>query len=571
MTQLRSPGIRASGPDIEVSYEGAPVSARPGVSIAAALTEAGIRALRHAREGDRGVFCGMGVCGECLVTVDDRPAVLACMTPVVAGMRIKRQPVATTVVESSTPVAPERELAPQLLVVGGGPAGLAAAATAAEAGVEVVLVDDRGSLGGQYYKQPASAFVLDERELDAQYRDGRSLIERVRRAGVTVLGGTRIWGADGPTELYAVAAESRFVLRPRAVVLATGAYERVAPFPGWTLPGVMTTGAGQSLARSYQVAPGSRVLVAGNGPLNVQLAAELTKAGATVVALVELAQINRPRHALRAVRMAVAAPGLMRDGARYLGGLQRARVPMLTGRTVIRADGDGHVERAVIARIDADGSAVDGSEQSFEVDAVCVGLGFLSSSEIARLLGVSHDIDPTSGGYVARRSTAGRTGVANVWTVGDSAQVRGAKVAQATGELAGAEVAAEFGHAVDSRTIRRASRTLSRHQRFQDALWQVYDGPRLFSQLSTPTTIICRCEDVTRSTIDAAADGVQSPGALKRLSRAGMGRCQARFCGFVTSDCVRERTGAAPEGFAPQLPFRPTPISVMAAVDDNSE
>ncbi len=571
MTQLRSPGIRACGPDVEVSYEGTPVPARPGVSIAAALTEAGIRALRHAREGDRGVFCGMGVCGECLVTVDDRPAVLACMTPVAAGMRIERQPVATTVVKSPTAVALERELVPQLLVVGGGPAGLAAAATAAEAGVEVVLVDDRSSLGGQFYKQPAWGFVLDERKLDGQYRDGRALIERVRRAGVTVLCGTRIWGADGPTELYAAAAETRCVLRPRAVVLATGAYERVVPFPGWTLPGVMTTGAGQSLARSYQVAPGSRVLVAGNGPLNVQLAAELTKAGASVVALVELAQINRPRHAVRAVRMAVAAPGLMRDGARYLGGLQRARVPMMTGRTVVRADGDGHVERAVIARIDADGSAVDGSEQSFEVDAVCVGLGFLSSSEIARLLGVSHKIDPTSGGYVARRSAAGRTEVANVWTVGDSAEVRGAKVAQAAGELAGAEVAAEFGHEVDSRTIRRANRTLGRHRRFQDALWQVYGGPRLFSQLSTPETIICRCEDVTRSAIDAAADGVQSAGALKRLSRAGMGRCQARFCGFVTSDCVRERTGAAPEGFAPQPPFRPTPISVMAAVADHSE
>lgn len=568
--KLRSPGITPHDTEVELSYEGTPVPATAGLSVAAALTHAGLLALRRTGNGDRGVFCGMGVCGECLVTIDGRPGMLACTTSVVAGMRIDRQPAAIT--PDGTPLAPlpESELTCELLVIGGGPAGLAAAATAAEAGVEVVLMDDRSSLGGQFYKQPAEGFTVDEGRLDAQYRAGRALIDRVRQSDATVLSGTKVWGAAGPTELYAASSSQRFVVHPRTVILATGAYERAVPFPGWTLPGVMTTGAGQSLTRSYQVSPGQRVLVAGNGPLNVQLAAELTKAGVTVVALVELAGITRPRHAVRAARMVSAAPGLMRDGVGYLIALRRAGVPLLTGRTVVRVDGDGRAERATVARLDAAGAILPGSEQTFDVDAVCVGLGFLPSAEIARLLGVVHEVHPTSGGYVAQRSSTGRTADGGVWTVGDAAEINGAKVAEAAGALAAAEVAGEFGKTVAPQLVRDATRAKRRHERFQVALWQAYRGPRLFGQLSTPDTVVCRCESVLRSAIDDTTDdGLQSAGALKRLTRAGMGRCQGRFCGFVVSDLVSERTGSPAGGFAPQLPFRPTPISVAAASQDD--
>lgn len=568
MTDLRTSGVRAPGVDLKLQYEGTPIRARPGVSVAAALTDVGVRALRHAGSDDRGVFCGMGVCGECLVSVNGSPGALACMTTVAPGMRIDRQPAAIPPPTSPVAALPEKVITIQLLVIGAGPAGLSAASTAAEAGVDVLLVDDRSSLGGQFYKQPASSFTVQEDRLDSQYRAGRALIERFGRSGGAVLSGTRVWGANGPHEFYAADSRQRYVLRPRMVVLASGAYERVAPFPGWTLPGVMTTGAGQSLARSYQVSPGRRVLLAGNGPLNVQLAAELTRAGVTVVGLVELARLVRPRQVICGLRMALASPGLMRDGAGYLVGLRRAKVPMLTGRTVVRVEGNGRAERAVVARIDDDGAAVPGTELQFEVDAVCVGLGFLPSAEIARLLGVLQDTDPASGAYVSRRSETGRTQVAGVWTIGDAAEVRGVKVAEAAGALAGADVAAELGYSGNPEKLRQARLSNRRHLRFQAALWQAYSGPRLFAQLTTPDTVVCRCENVLRSAIDNAVDGVQSAGALKRLSRAGMGRCQGRFCGSVVNEYVRARTGSPAGGFAPQPPFRPTPIGVAAAADD---
>lgn len=570
---ISTPGITPAEATVCIEFEARVLRSRPGVSIGAALAEAGIAAFRHAATGDRGLFCGMGVCGECAVRVDGLPGRLACMTTVHDGMRVERQPHRPTVaVDAELPAPlPEETLAVEVLVVGGGPAGLAAAAAAAEAGAAVLLVDERGALGGQYYKQPAASFAIESDRLDAQYRAGRTLIERVRTAGVRVLSGTRVWGAAGPHELYAAAADCSFVLRPRAVVLATGAYERVVPFPGWTLPGVLTTGAGQSLLRSYQVAPGRRVLIAGNGPLNVQLAAELTRAGGTVVALAELAGVTSPRHTGAVARMAVSSPALVRDGVRYLATLRRARVPVLERSAVVRVEGDGRAERAVVARIGADGRPEVGTEFAFDVDAVCVGLGFMPGNELARLLGVRNVVDAATGGYVLDRDAAGRTSVNDVWVVGDGAEVRGAKVAQAAGELAGADAATAVGHV--AKPPSEVARRRARHERFQDALWRTYSGPRLFAQLCDAETLVCRCEGVPLAAIDAALDGsIGSAGAVKRLTRTGMGHCQGRFCGFVVSERVACSSGPAEgfAGFAPQPPFRPMPLSTIAAPDTSA-
>jgi hypothetical protein len=291
------------------------------------------------------------------------------------------------------------------------------------------------------------------------------------------------------------------------------------------------------------------------------------------VALAELAPFTSPRHALRMVRMALAVPSLVRDGAGYIAALRRGRVLRLSGYTVIRAEGEEKVERVTLARIGPDGTPVAGTERSFEVDAVCLGFGFLSGNEIARLIGVEHDLDAASGSYVVKSRVHGRTSVAGVWAVGDGAQVRGAKVAERMGSLAGADAALDLGYTPDAAAIGHDEKVLARHERFQEALWQVYAGPQVGSQLAGPETLICRCESVTLAAIDASLDGVGSAGALKRLTRVGMGRCQGRFCGPTVIDRIAQATGrpVTPlSGFAPQPPFRPVPAGVIAADDPSA-
>ena len=570
--RISSPGIRPRGRDSTLVFEGRPLPFRDGDTIAAALVDAGELACREGRAGDRrGVYCGMGVCHECVVTVAGA-GVRACMTKAREGMHLSLHRAVTLPTAPAEAALDAVALEPDVLVVGAGPAGLAAAAAAAEAGVSVVVVDERAKLGGQYFKQPSDAFEVDESRLDRQYREGRALISRAERAGATLVGDAQIWAASAPGELLAVGAGRALNLRPRRLVLATGAYERGVPLPGWTLPGFMTTGAAQTLMRAYQVSPGRRVLVSGNGPLNVQVAAELVRAGVTVVALCESARAARAGRAPALAAMAAAAPDLALQGLGYLRTLRRARVPILFGHAVTRAEGDGRVERAAVARLDRDGRVVPGSERVFEVDAVTTGFGFLPSNEIARTLGVEHVFDAALGQLAAVVDARGRTSVPDVWVVGDGGGTRGARVGKARGLLAGVDAARSIGAGIPpalAQEARGADRARRRSERFQRALTRVYAAPRLVDQLADADTPVCRCEDVSLAEVEAAfGSGIGTIGAVKRVTRAGMGRCQGRYCAAVLAEIAARRSGEPlREGdwFAPSPPFKPLPVCVIAA------
>ncbi|MFI5002833.1 MAG: 2Fe-2S iron-sulfur cluster-binding protein, partial [Reyranellales bacterium] len=280
--------MRPNG-SVRISFDGREIEALEGETIAAALAAAEITAVRQARSGaPRGPFCGMGVCFDCLVTVDGRPSQRACLTKVAAGMDIRSAPQATPT--TVAPAASPEEIACDVLVVGAGPAGLSAARGLALAGAHVIVADERLHAGGQYFKPLADSHAADLSTLDRQFRDGVVLRQSALLAGVAILNEATVWAAFSPNDVAAIVAGRAILFRPRRLVLATGAYEQALPVPGWTLPGVMTVGGLQTLARSYRVAPGQRVVIAGNGPLCLQTAVELLDGGANVVAVLEAAK-----------------------------------------------------------------------------------------------------------------------------------------------------------------------------------------------------------------------------------------------------------------------------------------
>jgi NADPH-dependent 2,4-dienoyl-CoA reductase/sulfur reductase-like enzyme len=574
--RVTKPGITPGTEDTTISFEGRPVQARRGESLAAALIAGGHYAFRRtARTGERGVFCGMGVCSECALQVGGVAGRLACMERVTPGLALEPNPPARALEPSASPVSPgalpEEVRDTDVLVVGAGPAGLRAAVAASRAGASALVVDERSEAGGQYFKQPTGSLEVDERALDGQYRGGRALLQEAEKQGIDILRGTRVWGHSGSRELYAVSRTARYILRCRALVLATGAFERGVPFPGWTLPGVMTTGAAQTLLRSYLVAPGRRVLLAGNGPLNLQVAAELAAAGVRVVAVAEAAALFHISNALHLARMATAAPRYAREGFTYLLALARWRVPVLSRAAVVEVTGDGRAEVATVARLDDSGQPRPGTGRRFEVDAVCLGPGFVPSSELARSLGCEHRVDERTGVLLAQRDRNGRTSVDGVWVAGDGGGINGAQVAQAMGTLAGLDAAAYLGRPVDHETAERrrlAERDLARSERFQQSLWRLYSAPKLLDQLATPGTVVCRCEEVTLGELtEAATPWLAAAGPLKRATRAGMGKCQGRYCSPVLVALAARQSGQPVgqySGFAPQAPVTPVPAAAIA-------
>ncbi|MBK3734135.1 FAD-dependent oxidoreductase [Azospirillum brasilense] len=574
--RLEHPNVRRDGALIEITYDGERIPALAGETVAAALAAHGVAAYRHTRDGGRrGLYCGMGACFECLVTVDGKASQRACLTKVAEGQVVRSQPPAGTAADPLAPLVPPpqgaapEERTPDLLVLGAGPAGLAAAEAAARRGAEVVVLDERPQSGGQYFKPLAPSHRAD-RPTDRQFRAGRALVDAARLAGATIVQEATVWGAHAPDEVVAVVAGRETVFRPRQLVIASGAYERPAPFAGWTLPGVMTTGAGQTLARAYRVAPGRRVVIAGNGPLNLQLACELVEGGVTVAAVLESAPRPSPAQ-WRALWTAVrSAPGLIGDGARYLLRLRRAGVPVLWSHGVVAAEGVERLEGVRYAPLGADGAPRLAEAVSVPADALCLGYGFIPSTEIARALGCAHRLVDRHLGYLATETAEdGATSLPGVFAVGDGVDLGGSKVAQARGTLAGIAAAAQLGFAdTDPEQGRRARTDLRRAEGFQAALWSIYQAPPPRLDAVPDEAMLCRCEEVTFGQVRAEiAAGHDSLAALKRNTRLGMGRCQGRYCAATAALLLEQATGrrrAAEQYLAPRLPAKPTPAGAFA-------
>ncbi len=273
---------------------------------------------------------------------------------------------------------------------------MAAASTAAASGLRAALIDERPTLGGQVYKQPGPGMrVTDARQMGAQYRAGRALIEEAEASGADLLLRTTVvdlapadegWTAMVQTDGGPVAP-----VRAARVIVATGANDRPVVFPGWTLPGVITAGGLQTLAKTQSVIPGERIVFAGSGPVALAFPAQLAGYGANIVAALEAGPAPSPGDLIRIARAAPGNVGLLRDAAAYQAALLRHRIPLKYGRIVVRAEGDGRVERVVHARVDADWRVIPGTETTVEADVLCVGYGFTPSTELLRLVGCSFD------------------------------------------------------------------------------------------------------------------------------------------------------------------------------------
>ena len=552
--RLDSTRVRRVGAAARIRFDGREIAALAGESVAAALAAAGIRTLRKTRSGAaRGVWCGMGACFECVVTIDGKPEQRACLAKVEDGMDVRSSAPATPAALAPEPAAaPERRVV-DVLVIGGGPAGLNAARVAAEAGLNVALLDERPAPGGQYFKPLGPSHGFAAGGADKQFLAGSALVEATRAAGVSIHSGVTVWAAFSLDEIGALIDGRAVLFAAKNIVVAAGAYERPVPMPGWTLPGVSTTGAAQTLARSYRVAPGARTIVAGNGPLNLQTALELVEGGAKVVAVVESAP--RPGFAgLRdALKLALAAPDLAVDGIAMLRKLAAANVPILWGRTAIAAEADANGEFSTLVLDDG---------TRLEADALALGYGFAPSSEIARQLGVAHRfVDRHVGALAAVAADDGSCNVPHVYVVGDGAEIGGSRIAAARGILAGLKIA---GKAAPPKILR----DLARARAFQDALWRLYAQAPFAAAALADSTIACRCEEVSVGAVRACLDaGAASLGAIKRQTRAGMGRCQGRNCAATLARLVQSRTGALPgeyDFFAPRVPAKPVPVAALA-------
>ena len=453
-------------------------------------------------------------------------------------------------------------------IVGAGPAGLAAAATAAHHGLAAVLLDEQPGPGGQIYRAIASTPVGHRRVLGEEYERGMALVAASRASSCTQVPGAVVWSVTrepGDPQYYEIGisvAGNASLFRARTVILATGALERPCPIPGWTLPGVMTAGAAQALLKASAQVPRGKTILAGSGPLLYLLARQYAAAGVSIAALVDTTPQWRLLRAMRHV-LPFATSSYFAKGVGLVRAA-RASAPVFRHAFALEAEGGDRVRRLRFR--------TPNRLRMLDCDTLLLHQGVVPNVNLAMAIGCEHRWDDIGRCMQPQVDAWGATSVERVWIAGDGAGIAGAQAAEHSGTLAALDVA----HAVEAIDEGLRDKLASAHRR---RLQQLTSPRRFFDVLFAPArafrvpadeTIVCRCEEVTaRQVRDAVAQGCTGPNQVKAFVRCGMGRCQGRLCGLTVTEIIADARGVAPRRvgyYRMRFPAKPLTLGELASM-----
>ncbi len=410
----------------------------------------------------------------------------------------------------------------ELLVIGAGPAGIAAATAAAEHGCRTILLDDNPSAGGQIWREGIAFHP------GAKDKQKESVLQRLASSGAQLQTGWQVFDAPQPGMVRATSGGTVESFRYRSLIIATGARERFLPFPGWTLPGVFGAGGLQALVKGGYPVSGKRVAVVGSGPLLLAVAANLKSYGAQIVTVTEQAPL---RQLAPFALSLLTQPGKLWQGARYRAILGPA--PYRTGCWPLAAEG---AEKVTGIRL------TDGRKAWTEgCDLIACGFHLVPNTELAALLGCA-----ITQGFVtvdARQQTS----LQHVYCVGEPTGIAGLEGALLQGTIAGLVCAGQEQKAQELRGAQRAVIA------FAARLQRAFHLREEVGRLAEPETIVCRCEDVRYDRLAACRSWVEA----KLQTRCGMGPCQGRICGPATQTLFAWQAGSV------RPPLYPVPVSAF--------
>jgi NADPH-dependent 2,4-dienoyl-CoA reductase/sulfur reductase-like enzyme len=448
-------------------------------------------------------------------------------------------------------------------VIGAGPAGMAAAATCARGGLDTVLIDEQPSPGGQVYRSVTENVGDNPARRGPDYARGADLARELRESGARHLAGTTVWSLDRTLEMGLLTDGAARMVSARRVIIATGAIERPFPFKGWTLPGVMTAGAGQILLKSAGLVPSGRIVIAGCGPLLWLLASQLLAAGARIKAILDTTPSGNWRQALRGLPSFALSPYLAKGLELLAAARNGTRVISAVGE--LRAEGSDRVERVVYRRR-------GGVETSLPVDSLLVHHGVVPNTQLAMAAGVEHRWDDVQCAWLPVLGADGQTSVDGIAIAGDGGGIVGARASEAQGRLAGLAAIASLvspGAATAAMARDPIQSELARHLRgraFLDLLYR----PALSHRMPSGDTIACRCEEVTaQAVVESVRMGCMGPNQLKAFLRCGMGPCQGRQCSLGITELIASVRGVPPQEvghYRVRFPVKPITVSAMATL-----
>ena len=442
----------------------------------------------------------------------------------------------------------------ELAIVGAGPAGLGAAIAAAAHGVKALVIDEQPAPGGQVYRNLEAVGRDRPGDLDLlgpDYRRGMPMIAEFRNSTADYLPETAVWEVNADGSLGVLQAGAARLIRARRVLIACGATERPVPFPGWTLPGVMTVGAAQTLLKSSAIVPDVPTVLAGDGPLLYLVAWQLMQAGAPIAAILLTAPAGQRWRALAALPGAARGLGQLRKGQAWQAALRRAGVPIYRAVTDLLAEGraEGREEGRAVgqARLEFVRFRRRGVEHRLDAELLLVHEGVVPNLQLSRAAGCGHRWHDDQRCWWPMVDGFGASDIETIGIAGDCGGIGGAEAADIAGRLAGLDAARRLGRITgaardaEAAPLRRQRARLAAFRRFLDVLFRPADGQVV---PAADATVICRCEQVTAGELRRViAAGALGPNQAKAFTRCGMGPCQGRMCGPTVAELFAAERG----------------------------
>jgi NADPH-dependent 2,4-dienoyl-CoA reductase/sulfur reductase-like enzyme len=461
-----------------------------------------------------------------------------------------------------------------VIIVGAGPAGMAAAAELADAGCSVIVLDMAPAPGGQIYRA-LEANVADKTHivdllaaLGSSYMAGLELIRRFRAAtSIDYRDQTTVWEVRPDGTVGWLRGKEAGYLRGRHVLLANGAMERPTPFPGWTLPGVMTAGAVQTLLKAGRLKPTGRIVLAGTGPLILLLAEQMRRLGVKPALIARTDRLSNSVEAARYLCPGALLP--LAKGLRWLARLRLANIKLASGISRLEAKGNTRVETVIYS--------VGGRRFTIPCDLLIVHDGIVPSIDLAQGAGIALEWDSANASWRPKTAVDGTVtaveyaGMANqpckIRVTGDARRIGGADAAIAHGKLAASVILADLNKAMPGaiQTAQLAAKRAIAARPFLDTAFP----PGLSVDPLNDDAIVCRCEELTAGVVRAKISaGARDIDLLRAETRCGMGPCQGRNCVVTVARLIAENGAVtvpvALPAFRARPPARPLPLGALA-------
>ncbi|SAK90443.1 BFD/(2Fe-2S)-binding domain-containing protein [Caballeronia calidae] len=457
-------------------------------------------------------------------------------------------------------------MAATVIVIGAGPAGVRAAQALVEAGLRPVVIDEGRRDGGQIYRRQPEGFTRTYETLygtEAERARGLHDAFDALRAKIDYVPDTLVWNIE-PNAVHVVSGARHRKIAFDALVICSGATDRLMPVPGWHHAGTYSLGGAQVALKSQGCAIGSRVVMMGTGPLLYLVAAQYVKAGATVSAVLDTSTFAQR---IRALPQLLAIPSTLKKGIALMRVLKDARVAVHRGITPVEIEGTPeHGVQGVRVK------QANGATLQVDCDAVALGYHLRSETQLADLAGCEFRFDQALQQWLPIADMDGRSNVKGVYLAGDGARVRGADAAERAGRLAALAALKDIGMKHDAAEADKLRMQLNRFTRFAAGLRTAFPWPARFAAALPDETIVCRCEAITAGELRHVVNemGAKEANRAKAFSRVGMGRCQGRFCAHAGAEVIAAEARVPLEAVGRlrgQAPVKPLPMALAPHKD----